>query len=1822
MSRLTRPLAAVTVASALALAGLVAIGAGAPAAARAVPAVQLDDLQTNGRTDPLGIPGDAPSLSWHGESALRAVTQTGYQVQVATSTSALASADDLWDTGQVDSDRQVDVPYGGPQLRSHTRYYWRVRTWDDGATTAGPWSDPASFETGLLTASDWQGQWIGAGVGDSWADYTTKVEFHINTLGFGVYFRSKDAKNAYMWELTTADGSPHIKVHKLVNGAYTVIANAAIQGVTTKQLLTGDHTLAIAVRGSAITTSLDGSMIDQRSDTTFDHGRVGLRTAHATQGDESVNVHSVSVVSGGNQTLLSAGFDDGSNPFTAGSVTGGDLVMSGNQDAWLRRLPLLRDQFTTSPGKTIESARLYASARGVYQLSIDGKPVGDSHLAPGASDYAKRIQSQTYDVTKLVQPGANAIGAALGAGWYAGRDASLPPGHYGIDPSLLAQLQITYTDGTSQVVASDPSWTWHTGPFVQGDNIDGETYDARLEQHGFDTAGFDASGWAPVSVAPSATSLVVPQPDEPVRTTQELPALSRTQAPAGSYIYDLGQNMVGVGRVTISGHAGDTVRIRYGEVLNPDGTLYTANLRSAKATDHYTFAADGTVTYTPTFTFHGFRYVEITGASTPPAVSDVKGEVWGSDLPATGTLHTSDGMLNQLTSNISWGQRGNFLSIPTDTPARDERLGWLGDINVFAPTASYLRDTRAFMAKFSADMRDAQRADGSLPGTTPDLGLAAGGAAWEDAIVTVPYAVYWAYGDTSLIQQNYAAMQAFYAHTQTSAGADLIDTGRDVYGDWLAPDAVATTAGLIATAYDAEDARMMSEMAASLGKDADAATYAQDSEQIRAAFAAQYVKADGTVGQGSQTSYALALGMNLVPQDQRAAVGAKFVAKVHADGDHLATGFVGTPWLLPALSSIGQDALAYTILEGKTYPSWGYEISKGATTMWERWNSIQPDGSFGDVAMNSFNHYAYGAVGSWMYQHIGGISAESAGYKKIRIAPSIGGGLSHGEGSYDSAYGTIASRWQTADDGDLLLHVEVPVNTTADIVLPATDAGTVTESGHLLGGDAGVASVTTGDGTMTATVGSGTYDFTVSAADVRLQKVLDGLDSLSAQVARLSDRGDMAAADHSWLDGTIGDARQAVSGAISHFRGGDQGMAGAQLAYAADTLANLRSWLPRSTIDLPDQPDLDRSVAAIQDDVLRVLTGLLGVYVSLPPTSAPVGAHNTVYGTLEVSDVGSTDLTGLQATVSVGDWGTTKVSLDRLAAGASAQLPVSLQVPAHVAPGSYDAQLTLRITVGSATYSISDTTSGWVSVTSGLTLGAPSWQSGTGDPSSHADLVVPVTNGGTDTFTGDVRATLPDGWSAVPGRVVVPPGQTVNADIPVVVPLDVVAGPVVTTVSLEDAGRTFATADAQPSFALTTPPAGALDHVDFGNSASESSHAVQSSASSGTSTEAGLTRRYANVSTPGSWFSAQVQVPPGQPFVLRDIETFNGAYTKKYDVYVNDTLVKTQLVPRTDSGQGTKTYDARIDDPAILAGDGGTVRVKLVYPQTGASGFYDPSIADMWVMGVPADTHGPDAGASITSGTIGDNGWYRSAVQVTVHSQDAADPAPEVQTGTDAGWQEYDGPLTVAGDGKHTLSFRATDAAGRSSGARSIPVWVDTVAPSTELAVTTTKSPDALVGLSATDATSGVASTTYRVDGGPWRTLGSSAVEVSGLGDHTIEYASTDEAGNVEAMHHATLTLTAAADVAALLAPSVTGQSRVGATLRSTRGSWNTRGLRFTRHWLRDGRRIRGATHASYVVRRADRGHRLSMEVTARRTQNSGVSTSERTPRVRPRHRG
>jgi alpha-L-rhamnosidase len=738
--------------------------------------------------------------------------------------------------------------------------------------------------------------------------------------------------------------------------------------------------------------------------------------------------------------------------------------------------PFLRRSFSLD--KPVAAARLYVTALGVYEASINGQRVGEAELAPGWTDFSKRVSYQTYDVTSLLHQGRNVIGAILGDGWYCGNLEWRGRQFYGDRPKLLAQLTITHPDGSQTLIVSDQSWQTSFGPLLEADLIMGESYDARLEFHNWTLPTSEMSGagggcWLPVQKFPHPDDLaLVAQNGPSIKCHEELLPITDPQEikgwPQSQWLFDLGQNMVGRVRLKVCGPRGVTIRLRHGEVLNPDGTLYTTNLRTARQIDYYTLKGESQEIWEPRFTFHGFRYVEVAGYPGKPTREMITGVVLHTDNPPTGTFECSDPLVNQLQRNIQWGWKGNSLDIPTDCPQRDERLGWTGDAQVFCRTAVFNTDAAAFFTKWLQDLEDAQTRTGAIPPIAPDTNIAGmddGGPAWADAAIIVPWTIYQYYSDKRVLEERYGMMTRFVAYlVNTSPGyirvnqtvdhwAGVNESLLDGFGDWLALDGSGKTEGgtpkdLIGTAFFAYSARLLSHSAAALGKTKDAAQYERLYQHVRQAFINRFVTPDGLVTGGTQTGYVLALAFDLLPAEccQRAAIA--LVRDIKKKEMHLGTGFVGTPLLPFVLTKVGRLDVAYDLLFQKIWPSWLYAVTHGATTIWERWDGWTHDKGFQDPGMNSFNHYAYGAIGAWLYSVVAGIDADPAGpgYKHILLHPQPGGGLTHAKATLNCMYGLIVSDWQI-ENGKFEWDIVVPPNTTAMVTLPGKATGREIKAG-------------------------------------------------------------------------------------------------------------------------------------------------------------------------------------------------------------------------------------------------------------------------------------------------------------------------------------------------------------------------------------------------------------------------------------------------------------------------------------------------------------------------------------------------------------------------------------------------------------------------------------------------------------------------------------------------------------------------------------------------------------------------------------------------------
>jgi alpha-L-rhamnosidase len=751
--------------------------------------------------------------------------------------------------------------------------------------------------------------------------------------------------------------------------------------------------------------------------------------------------------------------------------------------------PMLRHTFQLK--KKVASARLYATALGLYELELNHKRVGDQYLTPGWTAYDFRVQYQTYDVSSLLQSGENCLGAILGDGWFRGSMGwGKNRNSYGTKLALRAQLVITYQDGSHEVIGTDSHWKASTGPILSSDIYHGETYDARHEKTGWSQAGYDDRSWKGVeTLQNSAVRLVAPE-GPPVRKIEEIRPVKLIKTPAGETVIDLGQNMVGWIRFQLKAPAGTTITLKHAEVLDKEGNLYTENLRSAQQTIHYTAKGSGEEIFEPHFTFQGFRFVAVSGWPGTPPLEAFTGVVVHSDITPTGNFSCSNPMLNQLQHNILWGQKGNFVDVPTDCPQRDERLGWTGDTQAFSRTASFNFDCAGFYTKWLKDLALDQQDDGAVPHVIPNVlshktrkGDSAS-SGWADSALIVPWNVYLAYGDVTVLAQQYTSMKAWVEYMRRAAGPQYLYNTGFTFGDWLAfattrsdyPGAT-TDKDLIQTAYFAYSTRILAETAALLGKKEDAAAYSGLLENIKTAFQKEFVTANGRLSSNTQTAYALALAFHLLPESMEKAAAARLANDVR-EFKHITTGFLGTPLICHVLSDYGYWDEAFMLLNRKEYPSWLYPITQGATTIWERWDGQKPDGSFQDKGMNSFNHYAYGAIGEWLYRRVAGIDIDPAqpGYKHIFIQPHPGGGLNQVSSSIESIQGRIASSWEIKE-GKIRLQIEIPANTTATVRLPRARTGQVTEGGQTLSARSGITAVNQEADAVTAQLGSGSYNF-------------------------------------------------------------------------------------------------------------------------------------------------------------------------------------------------------------------------------------------------------------------------------------------------------------------------------------------------------------------------------------------------------------------------------------------------------------------------------------------------------------------------------------------------------------------------------------------------------------------------------------------------------------------------------------------------------------------------------------------------------------------------
>jgi alpha-L-rhamnosidase len=1055
----------------------------APAMFAAQGVLHPADLRTEYRLNPLGVDSPAPRLSWKlaaANATARGLAQSAYQVLVASSEALLTrNQGDLWDTGKVNAERSIQVVYGGKPLSSGEAVWWKVRVWDNDANPSA-WSEPARWSMGLLAASDWQGKWIGLEAGEGKPQELAGAQW----IGAGnsapgtIYVRrtfevSKDNPIANALLLTVGSGPTTLTINGGHERKSKGVEDAFSMDIT-GLLHPGTNVLALTVTSTGTEfPALIGAMELSLAD--------GERVAFHT-GDAQWRVSSTETADWNKNSFNDSSWEAAKALGPYGMAPWGNVGWG-----WRNVLParLLRKDFT-APAQ-LKRATLYVSGLGLFEAYLNGEKIGRDVLVPALSEYETRVYYMTYDVTKLLRPGANAMGVMLGNGRFFPLRHNIPTAmrRFGY-PKLQLQLEMEMADGKVERVSSDETWKLSTdGPIRANNEYDGEVYDGRQEMAGWSRPGFPDAAWQQAQAVEGPSGVLSAQPIAPIRVTETLKPVAVHEVRPGVYIFDMGQNMVGWCRLTVAGPRGASVTLRHAERLRSNGMLYMDNLRSAEAMDTYILKGKGSEVYEPRFTYHGFRYVEVKGFPGKPTLASLEGREVHDDVERISEFSTSNPLLNQIYKAVLWGTQDNYRSIPTDCPQRDERQGWLGDRSGESLGETYLFDVAAFYAKWVRDMHDGQHEDGRLSDVSPAYWpLYNDDVTWPASFIMVADHVYEQYHDVRVIEQNYAGMRKWIVHMETYLKDDLMP--RDTYGDWCVPPESPelihskdptrkTDATVIGTTYFYRLLRLMEHFATLLGKQDDAQEYSQLAGKLLTAFNKAYFNAAASqYSNGSETSSVLPLAFRLVPEEDRQGVADALVGKIEKGNNHLATGLLGGQWLMQTLSDGGHAGVAYQLAAQRTYPSWGYMVTHGATTIWELWN-----GDTADPAMNSGNHLMLvGDLITWFYENLAGIRPDPAhpAFKHIIMRPTPVGNLTYVKASYNSSYGKVVSDWKIAG-GRFIWNVTVPPNTTATVYVPAKDAATVTEGGKPASKEIGIKYLRTEAGAAIYEIGSGSYQF-------------------------------------------------------------------------------------------------------------------------------------------------------------------------------------------------------------------------------------------------------------------------------------------------------------------------------------------------------------------------------------------------------------------------------------------------------------------------------------------------------------------------------------------------------------------------------------------------------------------------------------------------------------------------------------------------------------------------------------------------------------------------
>ena len=1081
-------------------------------------AQEITRLTTEYMDRPMGIDVKQPVFGWQMQSDRYGAAQTAYRIVFATSEENLENGTYTYDSGTVNSPASVCIKYNGPELAPCTRYYWQVLVTDERGKVH---ESPASwFETGLMGGLWGNAMWIASNkmqLSPYRFDYAIEYDVETAKPGPAKFIFGAPQEDCYVFVMLDTRDSAKVMLGNALYNKETVQHTLNVSNIIPPADATKKHHIRLEVRGGGnydVKVSLDGRVISQGNQTSINCMRDSIGRPQARlfgigyrqpQGFDAVF---------SNIKLFNYKWDNlvlNSDPKTYNAKGDNKAVL------WMPssdiNAPIMRKNVNVA--KAVKRARLYATARGAYWFYINGQRVGDGYLNPGWTDFRHRIMYNTYDVTQMLRQGNNALGIELGHGWFCddfGWAGAMWGDQYGYKPSALAMIKVEYTDGTNETFVTDNTWkVYNGGPLYVNNLYHGVIYDAQREVDGWKEPGFNDAAWEKVAILPPPPASTEIQGYVGLEIKNNITLTAKKMTRIGNrFIYDMGQNFAGVPRLkNMKGRKGQTITIHFAEMLYPEtvpenprapltrehyernkGQMYMDNYRSAISTDYYTFrgAPEGE-TFEPPFTQHGYRYVSIDGLDEPLPLEDVEGIVLESVGEQISRYETSNADINQLFNNIVWGQRGNFLAVPTDCPQRDERLGWTGDANVFCRTSTYNMMTGPFFNRWFYTLRDQKSDNGDVGGYYPSLGGTKEGAprsgfergcGWSDVTITVPWEMYQQYGDLGFVERHYGAMKDYMKFLESQA-KDYIYPDAFYWGDWLAP--MPTNISMLSTAYFGYDARLMREMAKALGKTDDAVYYDKLYRNISRAFCNYFFDSEGYTIEGNhegtprmdtQTSYLLPLAFLELPEDLQQKAVKHLLEAIERSNYHLQTGFLGTPLLCNVLSNFGHNDIAYRLYTQTEYPSWLFPVKQGATTMWERWNSYTIKEGFGEVSMNSFNHYAYGAIEEWIMSHNLGIQRDEnrPGYKHILMQPKIDDTFSFVKGGFRSVYGDIASAWEIKPSGTEI-EFTIPANTTATFTLPVSSMDNL----KLKKGKKGVSSKSFDDGKAVYELKSGTYKF-------------------------------------------------------------------------------------------------------------------------------------------------------------------------------------------------------------------------------------------------------------------------------------------------------------------------------------------------------------------------------------------------------------------------------------------------------------------------------------------------------------------------------------------------------------------------------------------------------------------------------------------------------------------------------------------------------------------------------------------------------------------------